>query len=240
MFREIRKALIYNEKIAIFKPFLLHLYATFFSPILKDKEKNNLEFIVSKKKKFVFVLNPKVASRSLIDFFSKSNIDFSIVETDLKTVHKNYPSNIYNYYALTRNPYYRLLSCFAQKIINTDPVIRARIHSQFTGIDKIQSLENFIDWLLTSEGSDKVADRHWKSQTKILYLDEFYREPSYENIGRIEEIDKFIEYFSNKYGLTNKISKKLETGSKKYDELNEDYFLKVKKRYKSDFEKFNY
>ena len=57
---------------------------------------------------------------------------------------------------------------------------------------------------------------------------------------QFKSITELNELLDNKSISASELTQESIQLAKKYDELNEDYFLKVKKRYKSDFEKFNY
>ena len=93
--------------------------------MLRGRQDENIEFIFIESKKIIFVLNPKVASRSIIEYFRKNNQKAKVLETTLVQIHKKFPSNIYSYFSIVRDPYSRTSSCYKQKIYEKDEMIEA-------------------------------------------------------------------------------------------------------------------
>ena len=240
MLRELRKKIIHKREYKFLKIFFIFIYKNFYGPLLRGRQDENIEFIFIESKKIIFVLNPKVASRSIIEYFRKNNQKAKVLETTLVQIHKKFPSNIYSYFSIVRDPYSRTSSCYKQKIYDKDEMIEARIFSRFPSLYKITSFERFVDWLCSREGEDRIADRHWKSQTKILYINEECTSPKYKMIGKIEKIDELIKYFAIEYKFSNSIEKILTTDSHKIKNLSEDYQEKIRRRYSKDYKYFNY
>lgn len=240
LLRKLRLLLIYNDNFSIFKPLILWVYRIFYVPLIRKKEDAFLEFVVSKNKKIVFVLNPKVASRSFISYLTKNINDAMVIDSNLSSIHSSFPSKKYSYYTISRNPVSRTKSCYTQKIQNKDEIISARIISRFKTLGSVSSFEEYVKWLVTEDGSDKHADRHWKSQHKLLFLDKDCFQPNYKRIGKIEKLDDFISLISSDLKISEDMPRLLVTSTGDQEEISEEIKQTVNLRYKRDFEIFNY
>lgn len=204
--------------------------------------------IVSDKYKFVYIPNPLVLSSSMNHTFVKrpredygARIDYTDLENDYDA-YKDYFK-----FSFVRNPLTRTVSCFNKKILNANSLGKLYIISRYRGLSPEMSFEEFVNWLLSKEGSDENADRHWVSQHKLLFTKEGNEICDY--VGKFENFKKDFKNICEYVGIkevepyhvasSNKMMKKpLFKHYKEY--YNEDLINKVYRRYYEDFEAFGY
>lgn len=193
--------------------------------------------IVSHKHKFICMLNPLVGSSTMRRFFRDYG---AIVENiDLEKEHSQYKD--YFKFAFIRNPVTRTISCYNKKMLNADTVPKLYILSKYKGLHYNMSLKEFIDWLLTEEGSDRYADRHWISQHKLLFSSN--GEPLYDYLGKLETLRQDLNNICEYIGIN--IEEIPHAGSykrfsKQYSDIDQDSMNKIYKRYYKDFNYFSY
>lgn len=129
------------------------------------------EKIISHRYRFVWLCNPKVASRSTIE--ALLSIDPEAILVERKTTEQlllEYPEvRGYFSFAFVRDPCERAQSFFRDKL---DPVLGASVWNsrRFYGLRKGMSFSEYCQWLDTPFGSDAFADVHWLSQYKHLEI----------------------------------------------------------------------
>lgn len=201
----------------------------FYTAILKNRIVNDkkkelaLPKVVSHEYRLIYVTNPLVASNTIK--YILRNLDRNI-----ETVY----GTDYNYlkFSFVRNPIARVKSCYTKKVLNADTIAKLHLLSKYKGLHYNMSLKEFVDWLLTEEGSDKYADRHWISQHKLVADCDF--------IGKLEN---FEEDLTKLFGFIPEIPR-LASGDhlpkKCREEITDDMRNKILKRYGKDFIKFGY
>lgn len=146
--------------------------------------------IISHKYKFIFFGIPKVASRSFFNYFvKKQGKNFEIEWHEKRDVFfelkKSYPD--YFTFSFVRDPWSRIVSCYKSKIEKAVIGKRARIHSFYKNLSPTMRFEDFCQWLLSPEGQDDVADRHWISQ--YLFVTNDNGQMICDFIGKYETLD---------------------------------------------------
>lgn len=210
----------------------------FYTAVLKNRISNNKEGnlilpkVVSHKYKLVYVHNPLVASNTIKSILRS-------LDENAETTHAN-PLSYRSYlkFSFVRNPIERVLSCYTKKVLNADTAPKLYVISKYKGLHYNMSLREFVDWLLTEEGSDKYADRHWISQHKILHNSK--GEPLYDYLGKLET---FKEDLNRLLGFTPEIPRLVTSNQqpkKCQEEITDDMRNKILRRYGKDFVKFNY
>ena len=147
------------------------------------------EKIVSRRYGFVWLANPKAASRSLIRALAMTDPGAVLVrEATLAEVYAAFPeARGYFSFAFVRDPVERALSCHGDKARGAGNVELGA----FAGLEPGMDLDAFCAWLETPWGSDAFADRHWLSQDALLR--EAPDAPLPDFLGRFERLDDDVE-----------------------------------------------
>lgn len=145
-----------------------------------------MEKVVSHRYGFVWLANPRVASRSIMAALLK--IDPTAVIVRHATIAELYQvapaTRDYLSFAFVRHPYQRVRSCHASKVLG----VRSRMILQpYYGLRAGMTFDEFCAWLASPWGSDTFADRHWLSQTVLLR--EKPGAPLPDFIGRYEHLE---------------------------------------------------
>lgn len=207
----------------------------FYTAVLKNRivdRRDRLELlpkIVSHKYKLLYIPNPLVASNTTRYILKR-------VDENTETLTDLSDYDDYLKFSFVRNPIKRVLSCYNKKILNADTIAKLHLLSKYKGLHYNMSLKEFIDWLLTEEGSDKYADRHWVSQHKILTNCDF--------IGKLENFEEDLNTIFEHKNISDIPIPKLAQSSwlpkKNQEEITYDMKDKIFKRYRKDFVKFDY
>lgn len=185
-----------------------------------------IEILINTERKFVFILNPKVGSRTVIESFKSRKGTFIVYEK--KTIVEDLKKNKYKFVAFMREPADRAISCYLQKFNTTDTRIRSNHES--LSIDNKMSFEDFANFLLSENGNDELADKHWMSQSRLLTLSgvlpinliKIFSYSDFEGVLRKFIWENFSEDFSiprvlstsqhrNRITMTSAIARKLES-----------------------------
>lgn len=195
----------------------------------------------------LYVGVPKVATRSILVALDSATSDSKhahrIVELDVETMLNRYPE-VATYFKFTfvRNPWSRAASCYLDKIANNDPIKQARHRHNRPGLEAGMPFEAFAEWLITSAGSDDVADRHWMSQHKTLAYDQ----PgliTYDFVGRFEHLADDYHRLQKLSGLAlPSLPHRLKTQApNQYRDLYNERSIKlIAQRYAQDIDFFGY
>ena len=207
-------------------------------------------FYVIHDRRLVYLEVPKVASTSMLFTIGQSyNIQFNPtkIHTDpfwhrlRGTLGKELSS--YYKFSFVRNPFDRLVSCYKEKVVkpyhNSDlPYWFNRKHFS---LPKNASFREFVEFAV--EIPDHLADRHFKSQTAILYQDGTLL---VDWLGRFENLAADWATFAKRYNYSPHLAHK--TSSRDVQRTHQDYRLYytpelaelVYQRYQRDFELFGY
>lgn len=155
------------------------------------------EKIVSRRYRYLWLCNPKVASRSLIAALRSADPDAELIEhKSISDVGAMYPEvRSYYSFAFIRHPFDRALSLYAEMRFfreRFDGVNRLRkeerqrfYNDHFYGLGDLDSFDDYCRWLNTPYGADAFADAHYLSQRPQILL-EGGRLPDF--VGRLENI----------------------------------------------------
>ena len=150
------------------------------------------EKIISRSHRFLWICNPKVASRSIIDALLSAASDAELVtDGTLDEIFAARPETRgYYSFAFIRDPRCRTFSCYADKLATLarsgQPDALCYFVERFHGVRPDMAFAEFCRWLNTPYGSDLFADRHWLSQCRQIRLPDG-RLPDF--IGRYERLD---------------------------------------------------
>lgn len=160
------------------------------------------EKIVSRKYRFLWMCNPKVASRSIISALQEADPDAEIIrDKNVSDVYAKYPEvREYYSFAFIRHPFTRALSFYRELHFSREVYVEQRRHKQekrqqffdrFHGLAETGCFDDYCRWLNTPYGSDAFADRHFLSQHVQIRLEDG-RLPDF--IGHFENIEADLNW----------------------------------------------
>lgn len=197
--------------------------------------KNSYRGVVFENNKFVYFPIPKVASTSLQNIFEE--IDFKKEDTPkIKDFEKKYKN--YYKFAFVRNPYDRVVSCYKDKILETNAYTGLALRQ---GFDIHMGFKEFVKEI--TKIPNIRADQHIKSQSFFLKDKNGDLIPDF--VGKFENLERDYKKIMNNIGIKNppKLLHKNKTqdkGKDYKDYYDEETRRLVQKRYKEDFELFGY
>ena len=148
------------------------------------------EKVVSHRFRFLWICNPKAASRSLIAALRVADPDAVLVRhRTLEQVLARYPeAGAFFRFAFLRHPYHRTRSFHADKhtLALRDRDARRWFIEPWHGLRPGMSFAELCRWLETPCGSDAFADRHWLSQSRQVAAADG-RMPDF--VGRFETLE---------------------------------------------------
>ena len=160
------------------------------------------EKIVSRKYRYLWICNPKAASRSIIAALRAADPGAELIRNrTLEAVLAAHPeARQYLRFAFLRHPVDRTRSCWADKhrLARTDRDARRWFIDPWYGLSTEMGFRAFCRWLDTPFGSDAFADRHWLSQHRQL-RDGDGRLPEF--LGRYERLDADWRALCDRLGL---------------------------------------
>ena len=149
------------------------------------------EKIVSHRYRFVWICNPKAASRSLIVALTAADPEAVLVrELTLEQVHARYPdARSYFSFAFVRHPADRVRSFHLDKHVRAQHsrAMYIRYIRPYPGLRLGMTFAELCRWLATPCGADAFADRHWLSQWRQI-ADADERLPDF--VGRCERLEE--------------------------------------------------
>ena len=211
--------------------------------------------IVSRKYKFILFMIPKVATSSFIFSFPEhSRMDFDAFPTQdslVKLFLDEQESKHYYKFAFVRNPWARVVSCYNDKICDVNKINKITIIAKYPGLRPDMPFGEFVRWLCSEEGRDEYADRHWKSQYRLL-TDDCGKVP-FDYVGKLENLEEDMKRICDQISIPefaiphrNPGSKHIESRAKTEKFQNyRKYYTKetrnlIAERYKKDIEAFSY
>ena len=160
------------------------------------------EKIVSHRYRFVWICNPKAASRSLIAALRAADPDAVLIRhRTLEEIHARHPeTRPYFSFAFLRHPLQRTRSFYADKhaLARHDRTAYRWFIRPCHGVRLGMTFAELCRWLDTPCGADAFADRHWLSQWRQI-ADERGRLPDF--VGRCERLEADWRAISARLGL---------------------------------------
>lgn len=148
------------------------------------------EKIVSRRYRFLWICNPKAASRSLAAALRAADPAAELFRrrTLGEVLARRPEARGYFRFAFLRDPATRALSAWADKhtLARSERDAYRWFIRPYHGLRIGMSFEEFCRWLTTPFGADAFADRHWLSQHRQI-RDDGGRLPDF--LGRFESID---------------------------------------------------
>ena len=165
------------------------------------------ERIVSRQYRYVWLCNPKVASRSIKSALLSVTPDAKVTNMSIGEVFVVRPDvRRYRSFAFVRHPYTRALSFYVQLFFSHETHPRSQwrrkhrnsLFNRYPGLSEITSFDEYCRWLATPYGSDAFADNHYLSQHLHIRLEDG-RLPTF--VGRFENLDQDFERVVRDLGL---------------------------------------
>ena len=212
----------------------------------KPFQDTNALGLVFQKNKAAFIGMPKAATQTFNQSFylnkeerQKYNVDLIQEWPVSHTIFRDYPD--FFTFTFVRNPWARALSCYNSKIADPHPLKTARILSLYQNLSHDMSFLEFTRWLLTEEGSDNTADRHWLSQHH--FITDKNGKIKCNHIGRFESMETELPILLDKIGI-EKHSLNFQgyrSGASDYHNFYcDEARINITKRYARDIELFDY
>lgn len=213
---------------------------------------SGIEVVINHEKKCVYVLNPKVATTSIVRFLSNYDPD----ELEKTTSHKkkrklkgiSYLKGAaqleqlqregYFVFSFVRNPYTRVISFFKQKYtLEQGKGYKHRAFALSRGLERVASFEDMVKKMASIP--DEVADTHFMSQTAILY--EQAKGVDYDFVGKLETFETDFANVQNACGISSVPGKDNATQNDDWQSyLSVETERLIYERFKSDFIEFGY
>ena len=177
------------------------------------------EKIVSHKYRYVWLCNPKAASRTIKTVLVAADPAAEIHEASVSAVYARCPeAKRYYSFAFVRHPFARALSFhselhFAHRTHGggqrslKEGKRRGLLHG-FHGLARTKDFGEYCRWLNTPYGADACADRHFLSQHVQIRLEDG-RLPDF--VGRFERLDADFERVAARLGMTGRALPLLNT-----------------------------
>lgn len=160
------------------------------------------EKIVSRKYRFLWLCNPKAASRSAIAALRCADPDAELIHAkSVSNIYEMYPE-VQDYYsfAFIRHPFGRALSFYAEmrffreRFEGKGRCLKERRHQyysdMFPRLTEVDNFGGYCEWLNTTQASDMLAERHFLSQHIQIRLPDG-RLPDF--IGTLENFEDDFE-----------------------------------------------
>ena len=195
------------------------------------------EKIVFRRYAFVWICNPKVASRSIIAALCAVDSEATVISTrTMDDVFARYPeAKGYFTFAFMRDPCERTLSAYLEKLVRR-PAIAEHLDillRRFHGLGEAQDFPAFCRWLNTPFGSDAFADRHWLSQNRQIRIGG--RLPDF--VGRYESLDADWREVASRIGMPHRPLPRLNSRPNTLPEPIDDATVALlRSRYAEDFD----
>jgi len=185
---------------------------------------------ISETHKFIWFRNAKVGTRTILTLFHDSGVSLA-AEHPYKC---HYPIGTYQEYfkfGFVRNPYDRLVSCWLNKVVQSNYFnFKAGEHQ------KMQVFDHFIDFV--SKQNLQNCDPHIRMQSKLLDLNNI------DFVGRFEKFHDDLLIVCQKLDIEPpEIPQKnitRPTGTRYQDYYNSVSQQKVSQLYKKDLQIFGY
>ena len=194
------------------------------------------EKIVSHRYKFVWICNPKVASRSIIQALLVADPDAIRVEQrTIEELFLAYPeTNGFFSFAFVRSPFERARSFFDDKLDPGPLAPEWNVDRRYYGLHKGMSFAEYCRWLETPFGSDAFAERHWLSQYRHIEANGCL--PDY--VGSYENLEESWRWVLARLGVPHTALPHLNKRRTVCVEVDDDSLAVLHRRYVRDFELF--
>lgn len=200
-------------------------------------ELDSPDYIVLDEKEVIFASVAKSACSSIkTAIYGKPPDGIQIHQHTSHLSQRRIPRKKSSYFtfAIVRNPYERLASCYRAKFNKEDESQFMFKNYLFGYLKNDDTFDEFVRKV--SKIPDRICDRHFKSQHKLV----FASGEELDYIGKFENLPTDFDEIRNKYGFDHLPLLNKSTGKTAVDLFSEKSRKLAKKRYKRDFEMFSY
>jgi hypothetical protein len=197
-------------------------------------------FIVSDRKKVVYIVVPKTGCSSIKSSFTDGTENESLpmhkqISRKFHKIYLNRQQKNYFKFSFVRNPFDRVVSCYVHKIEKNENALRGLY---LPGI-RIKNNETFTSFIhKVSLIPDLFADGHFQSQYSILHR---YGKPLYDTLGKFENLIDDFEPIRKTYNLLPLPHiHNMKKGDWREYYTSRELVDMVYNRYKKDIETFGY
>lgn len=185
---------------------------------------------ISHARKFIWFRVPKAGSSTILTHLRESEV-FLDMERAGRIY---YPVKLYADYfkfAFVRNPWSRLVSCWQNKVVDSNVEFRFAESE----LRRMQDFEEFVNFVAHLD--IEKCNSHLRLQTALIDLN------SIDYLGRMETFGDDVNYIFRKLGLHEKeiVPKNVTSNSKPYqNHYSQDLAAKVAQIYRKDIRMFGY
>lgn len=184
---------------------------------------------ISHEKQFIWFRVPKVGTRTVFNWLGQADVSLDAVGP----YNCHYPVQFYKSYfkfAFVRNPWDRLVSCWYNKVIDSN-------YFRLSQPDrlKLHIFEYFVDWVAAK--NIETCDRHLRLQSRLIDLNQL------DFLGRFETMDTDLLEVAHTLGLVEvTIERKNVTENRQPYQAyyNDTLRQKVADIYRKDIRLFGY
>ena len=202
----------------------------------RQRPDKKAEKIISHRYRFLWICNPKVASRSIIEALMALDTDaIRVEERTITELFSEFPEARHFYsFAFVRDPCERARSFFDDKLDTGPQAPNWSADRRFFGLCKGMSFAEYCRWLDTPFGSDAFAERHWLSQYRQIEVDGCL--PDY--VGSYENLEESWRWVLSRLGVPHTELPHLNERRARTvcADLDDDSLAILRRRYARDYE----
>ena len=200
-------------------------------------ELDSPDYIILDEKEVVFASVAKSACSSIkTSIYGSPPEGIQIHQHTSHLSHRRIPKKKTSYFsfAIVRDPYERLASCYRAKLNKVDESKFMFSNYLFGFLKNDDSFEEFVRKV--SKIPDILCDRHFKAQNKIV----FASGKKMDFIGKFENLPSDFEEIRERYDFAELPMLNKSSGRTASDLFSDETRALASKRYEKDFELFGY
>lgn len=184
---------------------------------------------ISHKHRFIWFRVAKVGTRTIFDVLKNAGVHLDAEHA----MDCRYPVTVFSRYfkfAFVRNPWDRLVSCWRNKVVDTN-----YFKFEDTTLERYQDFEHFVEYIETQDMDN--CDIHMRLQSRLVDLNNI------DFLGRFENFEKDLRYVLKEIGINVQEipSRNVSSGAGDYRDLySDDLRERVGRLYDRDIRIFAY